>query len=50
MLLMIDLYTGQAEKLPLEELEPATRGLTEVQGEDGLVSWKGDEYIIVRVS
>ena len=44
---IIDLYTGKVDVLPKGEFEDATDGLEEVVSEGGIVSYRGEEYIVV---
>ena len=44
---IIDLYTGKVDVLPEEEFKDAIEGLTKVVSEEGIVSYRGEEYIVV---
>jgi len=45
--IMIDLYSGIAELIPHDEFEEATAGLRRVKGQSGIVTYKGEEYLVV---
>jgi hypothetical protein len=45
--IMIDLYSGRAEIVPPDEIEEATAGLRRVKGQGGIVTYKGEEYLVV---
>jgi hypothetical protein len=44
-ILIIDLYTGQTEVLPAEELNAATKGLKPIETE-AATTYKGEEYMV----
>ena len=45
-ILIIDLYTGQTEVLPAEELNAATKGLKPIETE-AATTYKGEEYMVI---
>ena len=45
--IMIDLYSGRAESVPQEDIDEAIYGLRRVKGKDGMITYKGEEYIVV---
>jgi hypothetical protein len=44
--LIIDLYTGQTDVLPAEELNAATKGLKPIETKTA-TTYKGEEYMVV---
>jgi hypothetical protein len=44
--IIIDLYTGEADVLPEDEIKEATRGLKKIKTE-AATTWKAEEYIVV---
>ena len=47
--ILIDLYTGRAEEIPAveEEINNWIEGLKPVKGKGGLITYKGEEYMVV---
>lgn len=43
----INLYNGASEIIPTSEVKEATEGLRPVRGADGVVVYKGEEYLVV---
>ena len=49
MYLYYDLYTNKAFKMPEEEAVEAIKGLESVSGDNGITSWNGETYLVVKV-
>jgi hypothetical protein len=47
--LFIDLYTGKSEDISADEIPDATEGLRPVKGQNGVITYKGEESMVIVI-